>query len=321
MRISADGDDRATAALEELEEAPSAPPRPLTRAERIRAMRLLLEAEVRPATPARSAPRPAKATAEKRPRSTGARRVEAREVLDELDQIAQIFAADSDATAPEPSDAVLETDAVCDPRGPQGRALWGQPSPYLEERMGGARSAAADLGRALEEIAARSDDLRGTVATLEDQLHRAAREIQFLRREEPTTTPLPLPARPLVRPRETATRVRTPATLPTLAPQAVVAPATATVAPFAEYTTEKYNRSVGVLANQRTKIGTTMLLLAAAISAVLLVITFLSHEPTPAAFVAGLPVIWMIPVPFFVVSFRGTQRVLRTNPMTLEGEF
>jgi len=51
------------------------------------------------------------------------------------------------------------------------------------------------------------------------------------------------------------------------------------------------------------------------------VITFLSHEPTPAAFVAGLPVIWMIPVPFFVVSFRGTQRVLRTNPMTLEGEF
>ena len=92
--------------------------------------------------------------------------------------------------------------------------------------------------------------------------------------------------------------------LAVVAPEKTEAPSSK----FAQYTTERYNRSVGVLAKQRGKIGTTMIALAAAISAVLLVITYLSHDPTPSVFVAGCRWIWMIPVPFFVVSFRGTPK-------------
>ncbi len=242
-------------------------------------------------------------------------------MLSQLDELEQALADARSAASGEPTSSRSTPEPVCDPRGRHGRAVRGEPSPYLEERMGGARTAAADLGRALDEIAARSGQLRVTVASLEDELTRASREIQFLRSDEPAPEPMPLPATPVGVRQEQAVRVRPkPArarSLAVAAPEKTEAPSSK----FAQYTTERYNRSVGVLAKQRGKIGTTMIALAAAISAVLLVITYLSHDPTPSVFVAGLPVIWMIPVPFFVVSFRGTQRVLRTNPMHLEGGF
>lgn len=295
---------------------------PATRADRIRAARRSLEAET--ARDYEEGPED-----EERPtlpayRNLSAARTEAREMMHQLDEIERALATARSAgparsVAPSlvaPESEAAETGPVCDPRGRHGRAIFGEPSPYLEERMGGARTAAADLAQALDEIAERSGRLRVTVASLAEELNQASREIQFLRSEDTSSAPVPLPTSPVRAREEAATRERARARSVPATPSA---PETA--APFAEYTTERYNRSVGVLANQREKIGTTMLVLAAVISAALLVITYLSHEPTPSAFVAGLPVIWMIPVPFFVVSFRGTQRVLRTTPMHLEGGF
>ena len=309
MRIRAD--ERRSAAVEGQQLDPEAASPTPSRAERIHEVRESLEREAAPET----------AEVEETPRrkarfSLGEARREAREVLGQLDELERALASARSAASAGPAPTAPLDDPICDPRGRHGRALWGEPSPYLEERMGGARTAAADLGRALDEIAARSGQLRTTVANLEDELTRASREIQFLRNEEPVAEPMPLPSTPVGARSEAATQAR-----PKPARSAVAARPAAPAASFAQYTTERYNRSVGVLADRRTKIGGTMLVLAAAISAVLLVITYLSHDPTPPFFLAGLPVIWMIPVPFFVVSFRGTQRVLRTNPMNLEGGF
>jgi hypothetical protein len=330
MRTRADSARVAASSVEETDGSLEATEVPLTRSDRIRAMREQLDAE---SLPARSGGSPVGAYARPQllddpPHSVGDARLEAREMLRELEEIEGAFAstrsaasARSSPVAPRASPSV-DAEPVCDPRGPRGRSIWGEPSPYLEERMGGARAAASDLGKALGEIAERSGQLRVTVASLEDQLHRASREIEFLRTEEPATAPIPLPTSPVIVPAtDTAVRQRPTAASAVTASAASLPNEASSSAPFAEYTTDRYNRSVGVLANQPKKIGATMIVLAAAISAVLMVITFLSHEPTPSAFLAGLPVIWMIPVPFFVVSFRGTQRVLRTTRMNLEGGF
>ncbi len=99
-----------------------------------------------------------------------------------------------------------------------------------------------------------------------------------------------------------------------------MATAAAGVEPYRAFTAEKYNRTIAELQGRRRKLVGWTLGCAALISAGLITLTAMYPEPVPALWIAALPAVWMIPIPFFVLSFRGTHRVLRRNHLGVESE-
>jgi len=71
---------------------------------------------------------------------------------------------------------------------------------------------------------------------------------------------------------------------------------------------------------RRPVVAVIALALAAAVSTLLVAVAVVAHEPEPPFWFAALPIVWMIPVPFFVLSFRGTRRILRRNHFDLPQE-
>jgi uncharacterized membrane protein HdeD (DUF308 family) len=74
------------------------------------------------------------------------------------------------------------------------------------------------------------------------------------------------------------------------------------------------------LKSRRRRLALWTVVVAAGISTVLVLLTLWAREPMPAWWLAVLPGIWMLPVPFFVLSFFGTQRVLRRNHLNVAGD-
>src|SRR5208282_5270410 len=89
---------------------------------------------------------------------------------------------------------------------------------------------------------------------------------------------------------------------------------------YEDFTVERYNRTVSKLHDRRLALGWGTVAAAVGISSVLLWLTLQAHEPVPPIWLAVLPLVWMVPVPFFVAAFRGTQRVLRENRLELSEE-
>ncbi|MGP8075848.1 MAG: hypothetical protein ACLP8Y_03810 [Thermoplasmata archaeon] len=89
---------------------------------------------------------------------------------------------------------------------------------------------------------------------------------------------------------------------------------------YEDFTVERYNRTVSNLHDRRLALGWGTVAAAVAISSSLLWLTLQAHEPVPPIWLAVLPLVWMVPVPFFVAAFRGTQRVLRENRLELSEE-
>ncbi|MGA8710652.1 MAG: hypothetical protein WB786_05420 [Thermoplasmata archaeon] len=100
-------------------------------------------------------------------------------------------------------------------------------------------------------------------------------------------------------------------------PDASIPPLTGS---FEDFTVERYNRTVSKLHDRRLALGWGTVAAAVAISSSLLWLTLQAHEPVPPIWLAALPLVWMVPVPFFVAAFRGTQRVLRENRLELSEE-
>ena len=190
---------------------------------------------------------------------------------------------------PPPSDSVA----------PEGEA-----SPYLEERLAAALRAIAQVREEMRDMALRSQTVRDTVGSVEVDLERSVRELEFLRAEQARTPrpPVPLPAR---------------ASRP--APAAGRGPAAAT-GRYAEFTVDRYNRTMTRVKGRRRRMARWMVVLATLLSVGLVGVDLLFPNPQPAWWLGILPAVWMIPVPFFALSFRGTQRVLRRNHFDLAGE-
>jgi hypothetical protein len=185
-------------------------------------------------------------------------------------------------------------------------------SPYMEERLVIASESITSFGEEVRDMGERWQRLRGRADMLERELGNATREVQFMGsspsgRTEGIGTPAPAPA-PLSSP--TTVSLPVPARPPAGDPRP----------PYVGFTAARYNATVDGLKSRRRRLAFSTLLLAAGISAVLVTLAVLGHEAMPALWLAVLPAIWLLPVPFFVLSFFGTQRVLRRNHLNVAGD-
>ena len=79
----------------------------------------------------------------------------------------------------------------------------------------------------------------------------------------------------------------------------------------------RYNRTIDALKGRRNKLVVLTLLLSAAIGAFLTLVVLYSPVTNPPLWVAVLPLVWIVPIPFFLLSFRGAHRVVQQNPLHL----
>jgi hypothetical protein len=82
---------------------------------------------------------------------------------------------------------------------------------------------------------------------------------------------------------------------------------------FLKFTAQKYDRTVADLHRRRRRLLFWTVGFGIGISAALEVVNYLSHEVMPPIWLAILPAVWLLPVPFFLLAFRGTQRTLKAN--------
>lgn len=167
-------------------------------------------------------------------------------------------------------------------------------SPFFAQRVHSAREAAARL---LDELAQPVPDARvvdGAVASVHLELERAHQEYEFLRSGSVASRAVPYHG-------------------PTPAAERRLARATTSGEPeaaFSSFTSARYNRSVGRMQRGRRRLLAATVFLSAGISALLLTLTLIAQEPNPTLALRVLPLVWLVPVPFFFLAFRGTYRML-----------
>jgi hypothetical protein len=251
---------------------------------------------------------------------------EYRAVLSELDWLVAALGVPPTAESPRPAPSRPAPATVPTPRlrtRPEPEIAheerWGVPSPYLDERLAAARAVAATLANEFGRMERRQKGLRSSVANLEAELARATEELTFLR----TNGGFDGPDEEEDDDGEVATaRGRS---APSIGPGAPSASRTTGISPsganespaYAAFTAARYDETVRDTQSRHGWVAGLTVALAIGISAVLLTITFYAHEAMPVWWLACLPVIWMIPVPFFLASFRGTHRLLGGQPLDL----
>jgi hypothetical protein len=179
-------------------------------------------------------------------------------------------------------------------------------SPYLEEHLGLASASLVELGAGLRAMDDRWQELRAATVRLEQQMEGAAQEVEFLR-QQAGANPVGTFARgPLVSASETLAARAASHSLPV-------------DAPYGDFTAARYGRTVGSVQRRRRSLAGWTIGLAVLISGALLTFTYLAHEATPPLWLALLPLVWLVPVPFFIVSFVATQRIVAQNSLDLAG--
>jgi hypothetical protein len=179
-------------------------------------------------------------------------------------------------------------------------------SPYLEEHLGLASASLVELGAGLRAMDDRWRELRTAAVRLEQQMEGAAQEVEFLRQHAGEVPMGTIPRGPLVSASETLAARAASHGLPV-------------DAPFGEFTAERYGRTVAAVKKRRRSLAGWTIGLAGLISGALLTFTYLAHEATPTLWLAVLPLVWLVPVPFFIVSFVATQRIVAQNALDLAG--
>jgi hypothetical protein len=200
-------------------------------------------------------------------------------------------------------------------------AVWESPSSFLEERLRLADAAASDLGRDVRSMAETWSRLRGRMEQLETEVKSAHQEIEFIHVAARGGDSLPkeLPAGRAAAPTPTPAAIiapTAPVRAPSVATPVVAAPASAA---YTAFTADRYNKTIGALKARRRRLAAWTFVAAGLISLVLVAVTATAKEGMPPMWLAVLPAVWMIPVPFFVLSFRGTQRVIRHNHLEVPG--
>ena len=89
---------------------------------------------------------------------------------------------------------------------------------------------------------------------------------------------------------------------------------------FGRFTLPRYNRAVEGIKNRQRLLTILTLALSCAIGVTIVTVTLLYTLSNAPIWMALLPAIWLIPVPFFVLAFRGSRRVLTRNQLTLPGD-
>jgi hypothetical protein len=177
-------------------------------------------------------------------------------------------------------------------------------SPYLEEHLGLASVSLVELGAGLRAMSDRWQELQTAAQKLEQQMEGAAQEVEFLREQAGGPTDGSATRGPLLSASE--------------ALAARAASREVPAAPYEAFTAEKYGRTVAAVQKRRRPLAYWTVGFAALISGALLTFTYLAREATPPLWLAVLPLVWLIPVPFFIVSFLATQRIVAQNALDLK---
>lgn len=202
-------------------------------------------------------------------------------------------------------------------------ALTGTPSGYLDEHLDGARR---EIGLIQEEVGRLTDtstQLRQRVAAAQNELDRIAQEYDFLRdriglagSSVPADASAPLWSEGEVDPSRSSSAggaTMVPGSFPAIRTSSSDGPPPV----YEAYTVDRYNRTIDSFTNGRRKVVVWTLVLSAAIGAALVLVVLFSPVVHPPVWVAVLPLVWIIPIPYFLLAFRGTQRVLERNRLNL----
>jgi hypothetical protein len=207
-------------------------------------------------------------------------------------------------------------------QGGEGNA--GVPSGYFEEHLEAARRAVGNIDEQVGDLENTSAALRQRVAAAESELDRITREYYFVRSNggveglsagdggssAPWSEDAPSPPVPSG-PSDNSHLASGSFT----AIQAASADGEAPV--YERFTVDRYNRTVDSMKAGRTKLVAWTLLLSAIIGVALLALVLYSPVVNPPMWVAVLPLVWIVPIPYFLLSFRGTQRILTRTHLTL----
>lgn len=205
------------------------------------------------------------------------------------------------AAAPEPPDVGVRPNRPDSPGPPPGT-----PSGYFEAQLGEARRSAAGMEGDLAEIESTLMRLRGGLATVRADLTHLDQEHGYLRSRisaEGNTADrsVPTPSLPV---RDGPARAEVPAPL-------------GMPPPYHAFTVARYNRTMNEFKGRRAGLATLTLLLSAGIAALLVTLVLYAPATDPPIWVAALPLVWVVPIPFFLLAFRGTHRVLQRNHLNL----
>lgn len=246
-------------------------------------------------------------------------------VLDEIDRIIAELQTKRGASVTEADPMPGTAPSSGGTRALGGRDAHGAaPSGYFEEHLEAARRAVGDVDEKVEELQKTSALLRQRVASAETELGRISREYQFLQDRlnaapstgnaggtaAPWSEDDPAPPSPLRASRSSAISSGS-----FTAIQAASADGPAPV--YESFTVDRYNRTIDSLKDRRTKLVAWTLLLSAVIGIVLVLVVLYSPVVNPPIWVAVLPLVWVVPIPYFVLSFRGSHRVLQRNHLNL----
>ena len=200
----------------------------------------------------------------------------------------------------------------------------GMPSGYFEEHLDAARRAVGQIHEQVGELADTSSQLRQRVAAAEGELERIAEEYRFVRERSMSTdsqSGLDLAAPPWwegepepVDASASGSKVgMTSGSFTAIRAASADGPTPV----YAAYTVERYNRTVAALKHGRPRLVAWTLLLSAAVGIVLVLVMLYSPIVYPPIWVAVLPLVWVVPIPYFLLAFRGTHRVLQETPLSL----
>jgi len=205
-----------------------------------------------------------------------------------------------------------------------GEGIAAAPSGYFEEHLDAARRAVGNIHEKVGELESASSSLRQRVAAAESELDRIREEYQFVRSREErpfsssfsgTTVPpwsedelgpAPAPGAPVA---------------PRLSSGSFTAIRAASASPpppvYERFTVHRYNRTIESLKEGRATLVILTLVLSAIVGVALVLLVLYSPIVNPPVWVAALPLVWIVPIPYFLLSFRGTHRVLRENHLNL----
>jgi hypothetical protein len=196
------------------------------------------------------------------------------------------------------------------------------PTGYLEDHLTEARLSVADMDDEIAQLATSAEYLRHRVSLVGSDLDRITREYLITRDRESRPEEPPVPAvghreRPPIG-RRAVVRTDPPLTVPpshsTAADRVGQAHAV-----YEAFTLERYNQTVGAMTSRKGKLIVLTLLLSALIGSVLTIVVLYSPSANPPLWVAVLPLVWVVPIPFFLLSLRATHRVLDQTDLRLPG--
>lgn len=184
---------------------------------------------------------------------------------------------------------------------------------YLDERLAAARALARAVRGEVGVLERRIDEMRVESERLDRELSLALRELEYIRL---APWELRRPGNAMLA--EDPTDPEEAAASPELA-ASDAGPRAGTAAPYQAFTESRYRATVDGLTSRRGSLRTGTLAISVLVSLALFLVTLHYLRPATFGWLAALPMVWMIPVPFFASAFYGTHRILAGRSLRLPG--